>query len=182
MTPPLSPARRLHPDRLRRLAFFREFTVQEIPDLLAIGSVQQYDRGELLATEDTRKQRRILYVVLRGELQYVKRIRAERAVVVTILRPGDVGGFLTFLNDDPSPVSVRSAARTVVFEIGRRELHTLSGDHPMLGIKLMRVLMAETARRLNAMLDRVAATSGWALDLERHLRALPLLSDELPRG
>jgi CRP-like cAMP-binding protein len=165
----------LQPDRLRRLPFFREFSPQEIRQLLAAGGVQAYGDGELVATEGTRKQRRALYVVLRGELQYVKRVRAERAVVVMTLRAGDVGGFLTFLNEDPSPVSVRSVGRTTVFEIGRRELQALSDEHAPLTIKLLRHLMGDTAKRLGVILDRVAATSAWALDLDHHLRGLPLL-------
>jgi CRP-like cAMP-binding protein len=160
------------------LAFFREFTPQEIRRLLAAGAVQAYDDGELLATEGTRKQRRVLYVVLQGELHYVKRIRAGCAGVVMTLRPGDVGGFLTFLNDDPSPVSVRSAGRTSVFEIGRREMQALGAEEASLAVKLLRTLLGSTARRLEVLLDRVAATSAWALDLERHLRALPLLPGE----
>lgn len=177
----MSPRRalpRLQPDRLRQLAFFREFTPQEIRRLLASGAVQAYDDGELLATEGTRKQRRVLYVVLQGKLHYVKRIRAGCAAVVMTLRPGDVGGFLTFLNDDPSPVSVRSAGRTSVFEIGRREMQALGAEEASLAVKLLRTLLGSTARRLEALLDRVAATSAWALDLERHLRALPLLPGE----
>jgi len=177
----MSPRRalpRLQPDRLRQLAFFREFTPQEIRRLLAAGAVQAYDDGELLATEGTRKQRRVLYVVLQGELHYVKRIRAGCAGVVMTLRPGDVGGFLTFLNDDPSPVSVRSAGRTSVFEIGRREMQALGAEEASLAVKLLRTLLGSTARRLEVLLDRVAATSAWALDLERHLRALPLLPGE----
>jgi CRP-like cAMP-binding protein len=166
---------RLQPDRLRQLTFFREFTPEEIRHLLAVGVAQTYDDGELLATEGTRKQRRVLYVVLQGELHYVKRIRAGRAGVVMVLRPGDVGGFLTFLNDDPSPVSVRSVGRTTVFEMGRREMQALGSQEADLAVKLLRTLLGVTARRLDDLLDRVAATSAWALDLERHLRALPLL-------
>lgn len=181
----MSPRRalpRLQPDRLRQLAFFREFTPQEIRRLLPVGAVQAYDDGELLATEGTRKQRRVLYVVLQGELHYVKRIRAGRSGVVMRLRPGDVGGFLTFLNDDPSPVSVRSVGRTDVFEIGRREMQALGAEEAALAVKLLRTLLGSTAGRLEALLDRVAATSAWALDLERHLRALPLLPAETERG
>mgnify|MGYP005811397825 CR=1 FL=1 len=166
---------RLQPDRLHQLAFFREFTPLEVRRLLAAGVAQTYDDGELLATEGTRKQRRVLYVVLQGELHYVKRIRAECAGVVMVLRPGDVGGFLTFLNDDPSPVSVRSVGRTSVFEIGRRELQALGAEEAALAVKLLRTLLGTTARRLEILLDHVAATSAWVLDLERHLRALPLL-------
>jgi CRP-like cAMP-binding protein len=157
------------------LPFFREFSPQEIRQLLAVGGVHAYGDGELVATEGTRKQRRVLYVVLQGKLHYVKRVRAERAVVVMTLQAGEVGGFLTFLNEDPSPVSVRSAGRTTVFEIGRRELQDLSDEHASLAIKLLRTLMGDTAKRLGAILDRVAATSAWALDLDHHLRGLPLL-------
>ena len=164
----------LRADQLRRLEFFREFAPQEIRQLLAAGVLQAYADGELLATEGTRKQRRVLYVVLEGELTYVKRVRAECAVVAMTLRPGNVGGFLTFLNEDPSPVSVRSAGRTTVFEIGRRELQSLAAENPSLAVKLFRVVMGDASRHLKVMLDRVAATSAWALDLDRHLRALPL--------
>lgn len=173
---------RLQPDRLRQLAFFREFTPGEIRQLFSAGTVEAYGDAELLATEGTRKQRRVLYVVLRGELHYVKRVRAERAVVVMDLRPGDVGGFLTFPNEDPSPVSVRSVGRTTVFEIGRRELQALVAENTHLAVKLLRVLMGDTSRHLAAILNRVAATSAWALDLERHLRALPLLADDTEGG
>jgi CRP-like cAMP-binding protein len=169
-------------DRLPRLAFFRNFTTQEIGRLLAAGAVQRYDDGELLATEGTRKQRRVLYIVVQGELRYVKRVRAECATVVMTLRPGDVGGFLTFLNEDPSPVSVRSVGRTTVFEIGRRELQGLGTEQAPLVIKLLRVLMADTAKRLDALLGQVAATTAWALDLEHHVRALPLVPQETERG
>jgi CRP-like cAMP-binding protein len=164
------------------LAFFRNFTPQEIRRLLAAGAVQVYEDGELLATEGTRKQRRVLYVVVQGELRYVKRVRAECATVVMTLRPGDVGGFLTFLNEDPSPVSVRTVGRTTVFELGRRELQGLGTEQAPLVIKLLRVLMAETAKRLDTLLGQVAATTAWALDLERHLHALPLVPQETEHG
>ncbi len=168
----------LTPDPMRRLTLFREFTPPEMSRIRAIGSVQTYRDGEFLATEGTRKQRRVLYVVLAGELHYVKRIRAQHANVLLTLRPGDVGGFLTFLNEDPSPVSVRSLRRTTVFEIGRRELQGFAETHPSLAFRLLLVLLGDTARRLDGLLDRVAATSAWALELERHLRALPLLGGE----
>jgi CRP-like cAMP-binding protein len=171
-------AARLQPEQLRRLAFFREFTAQEVRRLFAVGAIEEYRDGELLATEGTRKQRRVLYVVVRGELHYVKRVRAERAAVVMTLRPGDVGGFLTFLNEDPSPVSVRSVGWTTVFQIGRRELQLLGADQAPLAVKLLRGVVGDAARRLGAVLDRVALTSAWALDLERHLHVLPLLPKE----
>jgi CRP-like cAMP-binding protein len=160
------------------LAFFREFSPSELRSLAATGMAESYEDGELLATEGIRKQRRVLYVVLRGELHYLKRIRAERAAVVTVLGPGDVGGFLTFLNEEPSPVSVRSVGHTTVFEIGRRELQYLAAEQAPLALKLLRVLVGDISKRLATIIDRVAATSAWALDLERHLRMLPLVSGE----
>ncbi len=163
---------------LRRLSFFRDFSPREIRALLATGVVVSYRDGELLATEGTRKQRRALYVVLRGELQYVKRVRAERASVVMVLRPGDVGGFLTFLNENPSPVSVRSVGRTAVLEIGRRELQHIGLADAPLAVKLLRVLVADIAKHLEAVFERVAATSAWALDLGRQLRGFPHLPGE----
>lgn len=164
----------LHPDQLRRLGFFREFVPPELRRLAALAGLRAYGDGELLATEGTRKQRRILYVVLQGELQYVKRIRGERATVLLTLRPGDVGGFLTFFNEDPSPVSVRSVGRSLVFEIGRREFQVLMGDQPSLAAKVLQALLRATVARLDVLLGQVAATSAWVLEMEQHLRALPV--------
>jgi CRP-like cAMP-binding protein len=142
--------------------------------LTRAGGIRAYRDGELLATEGTRKQRRILYVVVQGRLQYVKRVRGERVGVMLTLTPGEVGGFLTFFNDEPSPVSVRSDGRSRVFEIGRREFQFVMEHHPALAGKVLVALLRATASRLEALLGRVASTSAWALDLEHHLRELPL--------
>ncbi len=175
---PRNPTDSLEIIRLRRLAFFREFTPQELRRLLSVGTLRACSAGELLATEGTRKQRRALYVALEGQLQYVKRVRGEHAIVVLNLKPGEVGGFLTFFNDDPSPVAVRSVGRSQVFEVGRREFQRLLEAHPPLALKVLRILLQETSGRLNVLLGRVAATAAWALDLEHHVRALPLLSED----
>lgn len=172
----VAPAR--DPDLLRGLGFFREFTLPELRRLARLGSLCAYDDGELLATEGTRKQRRILYVVLQGKLQYVKRVRGERASVMLTLEPGDVGGFLTFFNDGPSPVSVRSVGKSRVFEVGRREFQGLLGDEPALAGKVLLALLRATVSRLEFFLGQAAATSAWALDLQHHLRALPILKEE----
>jgi len=166
------------PDLLRGLGFFREFALPELRQLARLGSLRTYDDGEFLATEGTRKQRRIFYVVLQGKLQYVKRVRGERANVMLTLMPGDVGGFLTFFNDDPSPVSVRSVGRSRVFEIGRREFQVLMADQPALAVKVLLALLQATVSRLEAFLRQAAATSAWALDLQHHLQALPLAKEE----
>jgi CRP-like cAMP-binding protein len=165
------------PALLRGVGFFREFTLLELRRLARSGSLASYDVGEFLATEGTRKQRRILYVVLQGKLQYVKRVRGERANVALTLLPGDVGGFLTFFNDDPSPVSVRSAAKSNVFEIGRREFQVLIADQPALAVKVLLALLRATASRLGAFLEQAAAISAWALDLQHHLHALPFTEE-----
>jgi CRP-like cAMP-binding protein len=163
---------------LRGLAFFREFALPELRRLAQLGRPCSYDDGEFLATEGTRKQRRMLYVVLQGKLQYVKRVRGERANVMLTLTPGDVGGFLTFFNDDPSPVSVRSVGRTRVFEIGRREFQVLMADQPALAVKVLLPLLQAMVSRLEALLRQAAATSAWALDLRHQLQALPLAKEE----
>ena len=174
MSPRESPPDRIDPTRLRRAGFFREFTLQDARRLARVGAIRRYRDGELVATEGTRKQRRILYVVLEGRLQYVKRILAERVTVMLTLLPGEVGGFLTFFNEDPSPVSVRSVGRSRVFEIGRRELQALMDEQPALTAKLLVALLQATTSRLEGIMARLAATSAWALELEHHVHAIPL--------
>ncbi len=167
----------LKPERLARLAFFRDFSPPELRRLTGSGGLRVYADRELLATEGTRKQRRTLYVVLEGELQYVRRIRTERAKVVLTLRAGDVGGFLTFFNDDPSPVTVQSVGRSRVFEMGRREFQLLMAKQPALAGKVLLALLRATVSRLDTFLGQIAATSAWALELEQLLRVLPLAQE-----
>lgn len=173
IAPPILP-----PDPLRGLGFFRDFAPAEMRRLARLGRTCAYEDGELLATEGTRKQRRILYVVLQGKLQYVKRIRGERAGVMLSLGPGEVGGFLTFFNDNPSPVSVRSVGTSRVFEIGRREFQGLMADEPALAAKMLLALLQATVSHLDAFLGQAATTAAWALDLRHHVQALPLAKDE----
>jgi CRP/FNR family cyclic AMP-dependent transcriptional regulator len=168
------PLNRIDPTRLRRVGFFRELTPQDARRLARVGAIRLYRDGELVATEGTRKQRRILYIVLEGRLQYVKRVLAERVAVLLTLLPGEVGGFLTFFNEDPSPVSVRSLGRTRVFEIGRRELQSLMEEQPALAAKLLVSLLRATTSRLEGIMTRLAATSAWVLELEHHVHAIPL--------
>jgi CRP-like cAMP-binding protein len=162
------------PARIRRLAFFRDFSPVEARRLTRAGQLRDLFSGELLATEGTRKQRRILYVVTKGELQYVKRVRGERAQVFLRLPPGTVGGFLTFFNEAPSPVSVVSVGRTRVFELSQREFQLLAAENPPLAVKLLLALSRETIRHLDHLLGQVAATSAWALELTHHLAGLPI--------
>ena len=181
---PAAPAAgtRVRPERLRRLAFFRDFTLDVVRRVLSAGNVQRYAKNELLATEGTRKQRRTLYLVLRGHLQYIKRIRARKAQVVLRIEPGEVGGFLTFLNEEPSPVTVRSDGTTVVLELTRRDLQALAAEPSVVGTKLLFALLEGPAKRLDGLLGRVAATAAWSLDLERHVASLPLTAEraEIP--
>ncbi len=170
--------KRIPPARLRRLRFFRELTPSEARQLAALGVLATYGSGEYLATEGTRKQRRILYVVVRGRLEYVKRVRTERASVVLRLGPGDAGGFLTLFNDGPSPVSVRSVGRTTVFEVGRQELQALGGSQPLLAAKLLAALARETSWRLDQLIGWMARTSAWALDLATQVELFPHDTDE----
>jgi hypothetical protein len=67
MRPHLAPLR-MPVARLRRLRFFRSFTPAEVSRLAHLASLTRLEDGEFLATEGTRKRRRILYVVVAGEL------------------------------------------------------------------------------------------------------------------
>ncbi len=178
MSPRRTGSPSLGPDLLRGLAFFRDFAPAELRRLARMGSLCAYGDGELLATEGTRKQRRILYVVIQGKLQYVKRIRGEHVRVMLSLGPGEVGGFLTFFNDNPSPVSVRSAGRSRVFEVGRREFQALMADQPALAGKVLLALVRAMVSRLEAFLGQAGATAAWVLDLQHHLQVFPLAADE----
>jgi CRP-like cAMP-binding protein len=161
-------------ERIQRLAFFREFTGPEVRRLLRAGTRRAFRRDDLLATEGTRKQRRVLYVLLDGRLEYVRHIGGTRTSILLRLMPGDVGGFLTFFNDAASPVTVRSAGPSQVLEIGRPEFARLLAEQPALAAKLLFALLRVTATHTESLLTQQAATAEWALDLERHLRQLPL--------
>jgi CRP-like cAMP-binding protein len=161
-------------ERIQRLGFFRDFTGAEVRRLLRLGARRTFQEGDLLATEGTRKQRRVLYVVLTGRLDYVRHVGGTRTSVTLRLEPGDVGGFLTFFNEAASPVSVRSAGPSEVLEIGRPEFARLLAEQPGLAAKLLFALLRVTVAHTEALLERQAATAEWALDLERHLRQLPL--------
>jgi hypothetical protein len=55
----------------------------------------------------------------------------------------------------------------------------LTAEEPALAGKLLAALARALSERLGSLLEGMAATSAWALDLERHLQDLPLGE---PRG
>lgn len=178
---PLSAAdQRLPANRLRRLRFLRELTAAEAGHLGAIGRLRSYADGDCLAIQGTPKRHRVLYVVVEGALAYVKRVEIGRDREMLRLGPGDVGGFLTFFNDGPSPVSVLSRGRTTVFELGRQELEGLTLRQPQLAVKLLTALAREATARLEGALASMATASAWGLELTRRLEAFPLAADREP--
>jgi CRP-like cAMP-binding protein len=178
VTPERKPKSDREIERLRHLSFFRDFTPDELRFLLSRGQDRRLASHELVATEGTRKQRRVLYVVLKGTLEYVRRVRGERPAVLFRLSPGDVGGFLTFFTDEPSPVSVRSTGPSLVFEIGRREFQGLMEEWPALAAKVLFALLGATVRHLKGVLEGQVTVAAWMLEVAHQLRQLPLIRDD----
>ncbi|HTU00295.1 MAG TPA: cyclic nucleotide-binding domain-containing protein, partial [Candidatus Sulfotelmatobacter sp.] len=107
----------------------------------------------------------------------VRRVRGERTAVLLRLSPGDVGGFLTFFTDEPSPVSVRSAEASLVFEIGRREFQGLLEEWPALAAKMLFALLSATVTHLKGVLEGQVTVAAWTLEVAHQLRQLPLIGD-----
>ncbi len=97
-------------DRKQRLDLMRRFTAHDVAPGTQIIEEGQPGRG--------------LYVLLNGEMD-VSKVDGEEKVLLATLKPGDVFGEISLLNDQPTTASVTSATNATVMFLAREYFQRL---------------------------------------------------------
>jgi CRP/FNR family cyclic AMP-dependent transcriptional regulator len=96
--------------------------------------------------------------LLAGRLQLKKDTEFKgKQVVVGVLAPGAVVGELSFLEGNPSPLTVAALEDCQLVLLPRQDFARLEKNHPDLALSLLKSVLQAASRRLEKSYQRLAA-------------------------
>lgn len=139
------------------LPFFKEFTAQDVTDLLSLTSMWEVPRGGLLVRAG--EKARCCWIVIRGA---VEALSPDTGMRVALFGPGDILGQFSPLLDLPATAHCRVREDAVVLEVGPKALDHLLRPASRASFKFVNGACLASMRglqRANRVLAR--ATKSW---------------------
>lgn len=135
---------------LRSSPLGAELTPSECTVLAKLVHLKALVDGEVLLPEGARDP--LVHVVAEGQVQVVKDSVHGRTLLHT-LKPGDLIGELSFMDDEPRYATLVASGPTKVLCLSRTEFETLIESEPRVVYKVMRSIM-RVAHRVQRTLSR----------------------------
>lgn len=116
-----------------------EMTPEQRQALAAVMTLRDLGPGEVLVREGDSDEH--LYVVTSGGIAVVKAAGTDNEVTLSVLRPGDVVGELSFLDGATRYASLVAENGTRVLGLSRDDLEALLDTDPHLVYRVMRAIV-----------------------------------------
>jgi CRP-like cAMP-binding protein len=116
-----------------------EMTPEQRATLAAVMTLRDLSHGEVLVREGDSDDH--LYVVASGGVAVVKAAGTGNEVILSVLRPGDVVGELSFLDGATRYASLVAENGTRVLGLSRGDLEGLLDSNPQLVYRAMRAIV-----------------------------------------
>ncbi len=128
-------------DTLRISTVTEELTDTELSIIAGLFEVQDYKAGEIIVHPGD-VQPENLYILAHGEIK-VKIQGSDGEAAIHVLKPGDLGGIITFVGGASSNISATLCAvgDAKMLSLPRVKFETLINSHPMIVYKVMRGAM-----------------------------------------
>ena len=125
-------------DALRSSSLGAELVPSECAVLAKLVQFKTLADGEVLLPEGARDP--LVHVVIEGRVQVVKDSERGRTLLHT-LKPGDLVGELSFMDDEPRYGTLLASGPTKVLCLSRADFETLVETEPRVVYKVMRAIM-----------------------------------------
>jgi CRP/FNR family transcriptional regulator, cyclic AMP receptor protein len=125
-------------DALRLSSLGAELAPSECTVLAKLVHLKALADGEILLPEGARDP--VVHVVVEGRVQVVKDSVHGRTLLHT-LKPGDLIGELSFMDDEPRYATLIASGPTKVLCLNRADFETLVETEPRVVYKVMRTIM-----------------------------------------
>jgi CRP-like cAMP-binding protein len=125
-------------EALRSSPLGAELAPSECAVLAKLVHLKTFADGEVLLPEGASDP--LVHVVVEGRVQVVKDSVHGRTVLHT-LKPGDLIGELSFMDDEPRYGSLVASGATKVLSLSRADFETLVETEPRVVYKVMRAIM-----------------------------------------
>ena len=140
-------------EALRASHLGAELTEAQCRTLAEMLALRELVDGEVLVREGTSDSH--LYALVAGSLAVARGAGSAEEVTLFMLKPGDLVGELSFLDDNVHYASVVSRGASRVFGLERKQLESLLDSSPHIVYRVMRAI----TRRVHQVQHRLAAQS-----------------------
>ncbi|MBS4021825.1 MAG: Crp/Fnr family transcriptional regulator [Dethiobacter sp.] len=123
---------------LKKVPFFTGLTDSELGLVGAVMIEKKYDKNTLIFMEGDRGE--ALFVIHQGRVKISKSTADGREQILHILRDGDIFAEVVLFDRGPYPATAEAVEDTVVWLLLNAAMEQLLQSHPLLGVKLLRVM------------------------------------------
>lgn len=130
------------PEVIGQIEFFRNFSTEEVDDVIKAGSWVKAEPGELIITEGAEDV--FLYILLKGQVSVVKSQN-----VLAVLQAGDSFGEIGALAESPRTAHVIAKEQVFCLRFDPSQIDRMETELQLKFVKKILYTMAERLIRLN---------------------------------
>lgn len=134
----LNIANKITKDDLATILALSQLSNMEKDKVASITTQKQYSKNDLVFNKNESGGH--LFFVHQGEVKISRVIREHQAQTLSVVKPGDVFGVVSFIDGKDYSVSAVCSTDSVVFIMDRTGFSELARQDPATGIKILRIL------------------------------------------
>ena len=134
---------------IQRSALIDDLSREQCDDLARITTVRELSDGDALIEEGAVDE--TLHIVGAGTLSVERKTSTGAAVVLHVLKAGDLAGEMGFVDGAEHTATLRAIGETVVVSLRRQDLESILPDKPELVYGVMRGIVRTVHRILRQM-------------------------------
>ncbi len=132
---------------LRYLAFFKEFSDDQITEVVNASEWKEFNRGEVIITEG--EPETAFYIVAKGGVEVIKNDK-----VVGLMKQGDCFGEISFLTRQPRNATIRARTDVSLMSVSASLLDQASTETQ---VRYYRIFLENLITRLSQATDKLVA-------------------------
>ncbi|SHK24222.1 Crp/Fnr family transcriptional regulator [Thermocrinis minervae] len=129
------PAKSLNIETLKKIHLFEDLSEQEIKAALEYMSLREFKKNEYLFFEEEGEPG--IYILLDGLIKLIKETHDARSVIVRLVFPGDVFGWIEWGKRTPkNTYTAKAVTPSKTLYISNKDFINLAIKHPSIAIKM----------------------------------------------
>ena len=131
---------------LKKVELFRGLDDAELADILMLGMVKEHKKDDVIFEDGTAGDR--FYVLYRGSIRIGKVYEQMGEEALTILKPGDFLGEMSFFDEEPRSARAVAHEDSQLLEIRNQDLKDHMNDHPEVAIRFLWAFCRTLSKRV----------------------------------
>lgn len=145
------------------LSFFKNFTKDEINELVRLMIPVNYAEGEAIIKEG--ELSRVLMLITKGRAKVVKKIDEKNEKLLSILETGDIFGEMSFFDNATHNATVVAHSQLNVLVLSKKDFETFIEKHPKTAFKILIRIIQVCSVRIRNLNEEVKQLGAWCLSL-----------------